>query len=403
MTDTGVIVTLSPRDYDAVLFDLDGVLTRTASVHAAAWKKLFDDFLEGRAAEMGEPFVPFDIDTDYRRYVDGKPRYDGVAAFLTARSIELPAGTPEDGPGLQTVHALGSLKDQYFLEHLQRHGIAGYADSLALVQTLRAQDVKAAVVSSSNNCAAVLAAAGITQLFDARVDGRDISRLGFRGSRRPTRSWKLLGASGWRCRGRSSWRMQSPGSRRRARAASVASSASIAAANRERCARREPTSWSPISGRCRSLSTRHPNGRWCTRSSTRREGMRESLCALGNGYFDTRGAAAWAHADDVHYPGTYLGGGYNRMHHRDRRSGGRERRPGQLSQLARARVSHRRRGLVRSCRPSRSCRTARSSISAVASCCGPSASRTAAAGAARSASGASSRWATCTWPRSSSR
>jgi beta-phosphoglucomutase-like phosphatase (HAD superfamily) len=118
--DPGAIVTVSPRDYDAVLFDLDGVLTHTASVHAAAWKKLFDAFLEARAAEMGEPFVPFDIDADYRRYVDGKPRYDGVAAFLAARSIELPAGTPEDGPGLQTVHALGNLKDEYFMEHLQR-------------------------------------------------------------------------------------------------------------------------------------------------------------------------------------------------------------------------------------------------------------------------------------------
>lgn len=106
MSDTGVIVTLSPRDYDAVLLDLDGVLTRTASAHAAAWKKLFDAFLEGRAAEMGELFVPFDIDADYRRYVDGKPRYDGAIAFLAARSIEQPAGTPEDAPGLLTVHAL---------------------------------------------------------------------------------------------------------------------------------------------------------------------------------------------------------------------------------------------------------------------------------------------------------
>ncbi|MGB8436164.1 MAG: beta-phosphoglucomutase family hydrolase, partial [Burkholderiales bacterium] len=183
--DIGVIVTLSSRDYDAVLFDLDGVLTRTASVHAAAWKKLFDTFLERRAAETGEPFVPFDINADYRRYVDGKPRYDGVAAFLAARSIELPAGTPEDGPGMQTVHALGNLKDQYFMEHLQRHGVDRYEDAIALVQTLRAQDVKAAVVSSSNNCAAVLQAAGITQHFDARVDGRDISRLELRGKPAP--------------------------------------------------------------------------------------------------------------------------------------------------------------------------------------------------------------------------
>src|SRR5687767_330387 len=104
MTSTVPVVTLSPRDYDAVLFDLDGVLTKTASVHAMAWKKLFDGLLEQRAADFGEAFVPFDIDSDYRRYVDGKPRYDGVAAFLQARGIALPLGTSEDGPGAQTVH-----------------------------------------------------------------------------------------------------------------------------------------------------------------------------------------------------------------------------------------------------------------------------------------------------------
>lgn len=110
MSGTGAVLTLSPRDYDAVLFDLDGVLTRTASVHAAAWKKLFDAFLGRRAADIGEPFVPFDIDSDYRRYVDGKPRHDGVAAFLAARSIDLPLGTAEDGPGLQTQHALATSR-----------------------------------------------------------------------------------------------------------------------------------------------------------------------------------------------------------------------------------------------------------------------------------------------------
>src|SRR6478736_3340580 len=89
MTSTAPVVTLSPRDYDAVLFDLDGVLTKTASVHAAAWKRLFDGFLEQRAAATGEPFVSFDIDGDYRRYVDGKPRYDGVASFLKSRGIDL--------------------------------------------------------------------------------------------------------------------------------------------------------------------------------------------------------------------------------------------------------------------------------------------------------------------------
>jgi beta-phosphoglucomutase-like phosphatase (HAD superfamily) len=150
------------------------VLTRTASVHAAAWKKLFDGFLKERATQAGEPFVPFDVDADYPRYVDGKPRYDGVAAFLKSRGIELPLGAPEDGPGVQSVCALGNLKDRYFLQDLEQHGVELYEAAIALVRTLRAHEIKTAVVSSSNNCAAVLEAAGIAQLFDARLDGIDV-------------------------------------------------------------------------------------------------------------------------------------------------------------------------------------------------------------------------------------
>jgi beta-phosphoglucomutase family hydrolase len=314
VSDTGAIVTLSPRDYDAILFDLDGVLTRTASVHAAAWKKLFDAFLERRAAETGEPFVPFDIDADYRRYVDGKPRYDGVVAFLAARSIELPAGTPEDGPGLQTVHALGNLKDQYFMEHLQRHGVDRYEDAIALVQTLRAQDVRVAVVSSSNNCAAVLEAAGITQLFDARVDGMNIRRLQLQGKPAPDAFLEAARRVGVEV----------------SRAVVVEDAvAGVAAARAGRfgCvigvdrggqspALREAGADVVITDLGQVQVAADPPSEWSLvyeGFDPAREGIRESLCALGNGYFTTRGAAAWAHADGVHYPGTYLGGGYNRL------------------------------------------------------------------------------------------
>ena len=134
MIATGAVVTLSPRDFDAVLFDLDGVLTPTASVHAAAWKRLFDDALRQHAAVTGEPFVPFDIDADYRRYVDGKPRCDGVRAFLESRGIELPEGDPDEPPGTLSLHALASLKDQYFLEQLQSEGVEPYESSTALVE-----------------------------------------------------------------------------------------------------------------------------------------------------------------------------------------------------------------------------------------------------------------------------
>ena len=186
---------LSPRDYDAVLFDLDGVLTRTASVHAAAWKRLFDEFLKKRSDDTGEPFVPFDIDIDYRRYVDGKPRYDGVTAFLGSRDIGLPQRAQEDGPGVQSVRELGNLKDKYFLEHLEQRGVELYEAAIPLVGALRAQQIKTAVVSSSNNCAKVLETTGIADLFDARVDGKDITGLGLKGKPAPDAfleaAWRL--------------------------------------------------------------------------------------------------------------------------------------------------------------------------------------------------------------------
>ena len=179
------LITLSPQDYDAVLFDLDGVLTQTASVNAAAWKNLFDAFLKQRSADPGEPFVPFDVDADYRRYLDGKSRYDGAAAFLESRGIDLPRGAPGDGPDVQSIQALGDRKDGYFLEILKQHGVEAYEASIVLAQTLRAQQIKTAVVSASNNCAAVLETAGIAQLFDARVDGIDVTRLELAGKPAP--------------------------------------------------------------------------------------------------------------------------------------------------------------------------------------------------------------------------
>jgi hypothetical protein len=130
VTTINPIVTLSARDYDAVLFDLDGVLSKTAEVHAAAWKRVFDGYLAQHAAQTGEVFIPFDMDADYRRYVDGKLREDGVASFLQSRGIELPLGDPQDSHGMRTMHALSKLKDQYFIEHLEQHGVETYAPAV---------------------------------------------------------------------------------------------------------------------------------------------------------------------------------------------------------------------------------------------------------------------------------
>jgi beta-phosphoglucomutase family hydrolase len=169
---------------DAVVFDTDGVLTDTASVHAAAWKRLFDEYLRQRAERLGEPFRPFE-EVDYLRDVDGKPRYDGVAGFLASRGITLPWGDPSDPPGQETVCGLGNSKNRYFLEHLREHGVHAFPSSVVFVRKLGANGVRTAVVSASRNMRAVLDAAGIRGLFDVEVDGVDAARLGLAGKPDP--------------------------------------------------------------------------------------------------------------------------------------------------------------------------------------------------------------------------
>ena len=177
--------TLSRAQFDAVLFDLDGVLTDTARLHAACWKEMFDAYLRGRAASRGEPFQPFEIDPDYRLHVDGKPRFDGVRDFLRSRRIEIPEGVPEDPPDRETVCGLGNRKNQLVGEAIERLGVDAYPGSVRLVSHVRAQGLRTAVVSASANCAAVLRAAGITDLFEVRVDGNTLRERQLRGKPAP--------------------------------------------------------------------------------------------------------------------------------------------------------------------------------------------------------------------------
>ena len=169
----------------AVIFDLDGVVTRTAEVHAEAWKQLFDEYLAARARRFGEPFEAFDRRSDYRRFVDGKPRYEGIASFLASRGIELPFGSPDDPEERETVCGLGNRKNRYFLEALERTGAHPYPTTLQLIAKLRARGVRTAIVSSSRNCVAVLEAAGIRELFEVKVDGLDAAELGLAGKPDP--------------------------------------------------------------------------------------------------------------------------------------------------------------------------------------------------------------------------
>jgi beta-phosphoglucomutase family hydrolase len=165
-----------PDEVSACLFDLDGVLTKTAKVHAAAWKEMFDAYLRDRAAASGRDFVPFDQVEDYDRYVDGKPRYEGVRSFLTARGVDLPE---------QTIKELGDRKNEIVLKLIREQGVEAYEGSVRYVRAARDAGLRRAVVSSSTNCRDVLRAAGIEDLFEERVDGVVAEREGLKGKPAP--------------------------------------------------------------------------------------------------------------------------------------------------------------------------------------------------------------------------
>lgn len=159
------------ENYQGLIFDLDGVITQTAKVHAKAWKKMFDEFLSRLSDEEDTEYEPLDIETDYPKYIDGIPRYDGVREFLKSRDIELPEGEPSDPPEKRTVCGLGNRKNELFLETLKEEGAEVYEDTVEMIQKWRKAGLKIAVISSSKNCKPVLETAGILHLFDARVDG----------------------------------------------------------------------------------------------------------------------------------------------------------------------------------------------------------------------------------------
>ena len=174
-----------PSGIRACLFDLDGVLTQTARVHAAAWKQMFDAFLRDRADRTGEPFIPFDPVADYNQYVDGKPRYDGVRSFLASRGIELPEGDPSDPPSAETVFGLGNRKDELVLAMLERDGVEVYDGSVRYVRAVRDAGLHRAVVSASANCREVLQAAGIEDLCEVRIDGIVVEQKHLKGKPAP--------------------------------------------------------------------------------------------------------------------------------------------------------------------------------------------------------------------------
>ena len=176
---------LLPDTIQACLFDLDGVLTDTASVHAEAWREMFDGFLAARAGREGAEPVPFDVERDYSLFIDGRQRFDGVRTFLASRGIELPEGTRDDPPEAETVGGLGNRKNELVLDLIRSRGVRRLEGSVRFVEAVRDAGLRRAVVSASANCREVLEAAGIAELFEVRVDGVVAMQEGLRGKPAP--------------------------------------------------------------------------------------------------------------------------------------------------------------------------------------------------------------------------
>jgi beta-phosphoglucomutase family hydrolase len=174
-----------PDGVAACLFDMDGVVTQTAVVHAAAWKEMFDEFLRTRASQAGTEFVPFDSHADYDAFVDGKPRLDGTRSFLQSRGIDLPEGSPDDPPGTLTLYGLGNRKNDLVLAKLAQGGVQVYQGTITYIHAVRDKGIATAIVSSSANTQQVLNSAGIAGLFDVRIDGQVATERKLRGKPAP--------------------------------------------------------------------------------------------------------------------------------------------------------------------------------------------------------------------------
>ncbi|MBN2519529.1 MAG: beta-phosphoglucomutase family hydrolase [Bacteroidales bacterium] len=171
--------------FEAVIFDLDGVITKTALVHGAAWKKMFEDYLRYREKKYGEPFQEFTHNNDYLPYIDGKPRYNGVESFLKSRGINLPYGTPEDKPDTETICGLGNKKNKVFNEIVEKEGAEVYNSTIGLIKQLRKAGIKTGVASSSKNCKLVLEKSNLLSYFETRVDGIVSAELKLKGKPEP--------------------------------------------------------------------------------------------------------------------------------------------------------------------------------------------------------------------------
>jgi beta-phosphoglucomutase family hydrolase len=318
-------IVISPDKFQAVLFDMDGVVTRTAKVHFFAWKTTFDAYLRQK---NGDKFQPFTKD-DYLAYVDGMPREDGVRSFLESRHIKLPEGGLEDPSGFGSISALGRKKNEEFLRQIRTQGVEPYETTISLIRSLRSVGIAIALVTASKNGAEILQVAHITHLFDAIVTGVEAEKLHIHGKPAPDvfleaarkvsvtadRAIVVEDAEAGVESGRNGHFGMVIGVARQGDIETLKQhGATVVVRDLAEVSVQQPQqSDSDIQGMAMAdLGVTEAN--WIVsynKYDPSQEGKRESLCALGNGKFCTRGAAAEAHADGVHYPGTYFGGAYN--------------------------------------------------------------------------------------------
>jgi len=308
--------------FDAVIFDLDGVITKTALVHSAAWKKMFDSYLRERELKFGEPFREFALKDDYLPYVDGKPRYKGVESFLSSRGISIPYGDPSDETEKETVCGIGNRKNIAFNEALKADGVQVYESTVSLIRRLKEEGIRVGVASSSKNCKQVLETAGLLDLFETRVDGEVSAELGLKGKPEPdifTVAADNLGVtydravvvedavSGVEAGRKGNFGLVLGIAREENAKELYANGADIVVKDLAEFGFESIGNWFKQGFFQDSWSITYHD------YVPEKEKTREALLAVGNGYFGTRGAMPEAEAGRFNYPGTYMAGVYNRL------------------------------------------------------------------------------------------
>lgn len=313
---------MKTRNFDAAIFDLDGVITQTADVHSKAWKRMFDEFMQSWSEKHGTPFKEFTHDNDYLPFVDGKPRYKGVASFLESRGIGIPYGTPEDSPEKETVCGLGNRKNEKFNEALHTDGVTVFHSTVDIIKQLKEEGIRIGVASSSKNCKGVLEAAGLIDLFDTRVDGLVSTELGLNGKPEAdifTTAADNLGVDYYKSivvedavsgvqAGRNGRFGLVLGIAREDNHESLKKNgADIVVSDMEEITLDDIDEWFASDLIEKQWSIEYEG------YHTGNEPTHEALLTVGNGYFGTRGALEETRANGTNYPGTYIAGLYNRL------------------------------------------------------------------------------------------